>query len=192
MLIAAHFLLDRLRHPRSRADDVVRLRRRFASAEGPSVVSADERDAAEELRRLRAQMLDALGPVTSCSRCARGHPLPHGRWEGGHCCGGTTEGVFSDEEVAVLRLSGTTPFRLAAPRSDHAGCSFRGPEGCSLPTASRPNLCVRYVCRELEAELRARGDLPAIRAIAASIVTAFQRFSRARAARLAVGRSHAG
>ena len=38
------------------------------------------------------------------------------------------------------------------------GGAFRGPEGCSLGAEDRPNLCVRFACRELEAELRASGD----------------------------------
>ncbi len=187
MLVLARKLVDRLRQPRTRADEVAELRRRFAAAPGPAVASAGEVEAARELASLRARMIAALGLVDACAGCARGHPLPHGRWDGGHCCGGTAAGVFGDDEVAALRLSGTTPASLVAPRGDHAGCSFRGPTGCSLDPAHRPNLCVRYLCRELEAELRARGDLPAIKAIGASMSAELARFSRARAARLLAG-----
>jgi hypothetical protein len=183
VLIAARHLVDRLRHPRSRADDVAALRRRFASAEGPGDASPGELEAALELRRLRVALVAELRGATSCAGCARGHPLPHGRWDGGHCCGGSTAGVFTDEEVAALRLSGTTPARLVPPRSDHAGCSFRGPTGCSLDPADRPSICVRYLCRGLEAELRARGELPRVRALASALGAAFGRFSRPRAAR---------
>ncbi|APR75258.1 Hypothetical protein A7982_00604 [Minicystis rosea] len=180
MLIAARHLVDRLRHPRSRADEVAALRRRFA-AEEPA--SAEEIALAEELRRLREKLSAALASVASCSGCARGHPLPHGRWNGGHCCGTETTKVFTDDEVAALRLAGTTPARLLPPRGDHAGCSFRGPEGCSLAVADRPNICVRFICLELEGELRERGDLRAIKAIAADASRAFERFRKLRAAR---------
>ena len=135
MLISAQYLVDRLRHPRSRADEVAALRRRFAAAPvhdgGPSGLSVTERDLALELRRLREALSVALAGVASCSGCARGHPLPHGRWRGGHCCGTRGE-------------------RLSPPAGDHAGCAFRGPDGCSLAPADRPSLCVRYICRELE------------------------------------------
>jgi hypothetical protein len=203
VLIAAQHLVDRLRHPRSRADDLAELRRRFQAAPrapftmGPLAapypgalarardVGADEVQAAAELLRLRRTLSAALSDVASCGGCAEGHPLPHGRWNGGHCCGCQTVQVFTDDEVAALRLSGTTPARLAPPVSDHAGCVFRGPEGCSLDVADRPNLCVRFVCRELEGELGARGDLPRIKALAAELGATFKRFSRLRAARIA-------
>ncbi|MFT3771382.1 MAG: hypothetical protein QM820_38705 [Minicystis sp.] len=182
MLIAARHLVDRLRHPRSRADEVAALRRRFARGER---ASAEEIALAAELRRLREALSTALANVESCSRCARGHPLPHGRWDGGHCCGTETTKVFTDDEVAALRLAGTTPSRLDPPRGDHAGCAFRGPAGCSLAVADRPNICVRFVCLELEGELRERGDLRAIKAIAAEMNKAFERFRKLRAARVA-------
>jgi hypothetical protein len=185
VLLAARHLVDRLRHPRSRADDLLALRRRFAEAEGPAEATPDEVAAAAELRRLRVELSAALAGVSSCSGCAAGHPLPHGRWRGGHCCGCRTEQVFTDDEVAALRLSGTTPGRLSPPISDHAGCAFRGPEGCSLDVADRPSLCVRYVCRELEDELRERGDLAAIKALSTAIARTLERFSRLRAERRA-------
>lgn len=181
MLIAAQHLVDRLRHPRSRADEVAALRRRFAARDE----ATDEEIAlAVELRRLREALSAALGGVESCSRCAKNHPLPHGRWNGGHCCGTETTKVFTDDEVAALRLAGTTPARLVPPRGDHAGCAFRGPEGCSLAVADRPNICVRFVCLELEAELRERGDLREIKAIGAALNKAFERLRKLRAARL--------
>ncbi len=184
MLIAAQYLVDRLRHPRSRADDVVLLRRRFAAEPAPSRVSAEERELALELRRLREALSAALEGVASCSGCARGHPLPHGRWRGGHCCGTRTELVFTDDEVAALRAAGTTPLALSPPGGDHAGCAFRGPLGCSLPPGDRPSICVRYICRELEQELDERGDRREIKALAASLGKAFERFRRLRAARV--------
>jgi hypothetical protein len=178
MLIAARHLVDRLRHPRSRADDVAALRRRLARVEG----TEEEAALAREIRRLREALAAAFTTVEACRGCARGHPLPHGRWHGGHCCGCRTEQVFTDDEVAALALAGTTASDLSPPRGDHAGCAFRGPEGCSLPPAHRPNICVRYLCRELEGELRERGELAPIRAIAADLNKAFERLRRMREA----------
>ena len=183
MLIAAHHLVDRLRHPRSRADEVLAVRRRLVAQPAPSEASDEERALALDLRRLREELTNALAGVSACGTCARGHSLPHGRWNGGQCCGGHTEGVFTDDELASLRLSGTTPARLAPPRADHAGCAFRGPEGCSLEVADRPNLCVRYVCRELEGELHERGSVTSVKAIARQLGQTFDRFSRVRAER---------
>ena len=187
MLIAARHLVDRLRHPRSRADEVLAVRRRLVAQPAPSEASEEERALAGELLRVRTELTEALAGVTSCSGCARGHSLPHGRWSGGQCCGGSTEGIFTDDELAALRLSGTTPSRLSPPRSDHAGCAFRGPEGCSLTVADRPNLCVRYICRELEAELTAAGTLPRVKALARELGDTFARFSSARPVRSAAG-----
>ena len=184
MLITVQHLLDRLRHPRSRADEVASLRRRLAGAPGPDEVSAEEIALAMEMRRLREELSLALAGVTSCGGCAHGHPLPHGRWRGGHCCGTRTALVYTDDEVAALRLSGTTPARLIPPQGDHAGCAFRGPEGCSLEVADRPGICVRFVCMELEGELRERGDLRAIKALGAALARAFERFRALRAERI--------
>jgi hypothetical protein len=182
MLIAAWQLVDRMRHPRTRADELAALRRRFAEA-GRDEPSPGEVEAARRLRELRAELSAALSGVTSCAGCARRHPLPHGRWDGGHCCGCRTTDVFTDDEIAALRLAGTTLARLSPPRSDHAGCVFRGPTGCSLDVADRPNICVRYICRELDAELAARGDRAGIRRIAAEIDATFRRLSASRRAR---------
>jgi hypothetical protein len=197
VLISAQYLVDRLRHPRSRADEVAALRRRFAAAPGPGAASAEEVALAAELRRLRLALSEALAGVESCAGCAKGHPLPHGRWHGGHCCGTRTELVFTDDEVAALRLAGTTPSSLRPPEGDHAGCAFRGPEGCSLGPADRPNICVRFICRELDEELDVRGDRGALRGaeppadrrrvkeIAAALGKAFERWRKLEAARAA-------
>jgi hypothetical protein len=133
-----------------------------------------------ELRRLREELTSALAGVQACGGCARGRSLPHGRWRGGHCCGAPTDAIFTDDELAALRLSGTTPARLSPPRSDHAGCAFRGPEGCSLDAGDRPNLCVRFICRELEGELATRADVARLKEVARDLATTFARFSRAR------------
>ncbi|AKT41210.1 hypothetical protein [Chondromyces crocatus] len=177
MLIAAHHLIDRLRHPRTRADDLAALRRRFAAVRPPTQA---EDEAAQELRRQRLALSAALSEVTSCGGCAKGHPLPAGQWQGGHCCSGRTEGVFTDDEVAALRFAGTSHFDLMPPHAAHAGCVFRGPTGCSLRPEHRPNICVRYLCRELEDELRERGQLSAVKALSAELGRAFKNFVRLR------------
>lgn len=183
MLIAAQYLVDRLRHPRSRADEVDAVRRRLVVQPAPSAASDEELTLARELLRLRGELTHALGAVSACSGCARGRSLPHGRWNGGQCCGGRTEEIFTDDELGALRLSGTTTARLAPPRSDHAGCAFRGPAGCSLDVADRPNLCVRYICRELEAELLEQGTLTNVKKVARELGRTFDELSRVRAAR---------
>lgn len=175
MLISIRYVIDRLRHPRSRAEEVARLRRQLVQQ--PGAVPPAEAAAAQELALLRQELADALGAVRSCSGCARGHPPPHGRWDGGHCCGAATFDLFNDDEVAALRLGGTTPERLVPPPpGDHAGCAFRGPAGCSLQPVDRPTICVRYLCPDLEQELARRGDLEAIEALAARMEGAYLRF----------------
>ena len=182
----AREFLDRLQHPRSRAEALTTLRARLREAPGPVDGPPEEVALALELKRLREALIEALGDVESCRTCARGHPLPWGRWTGGHCCGGRTEILFSDDEVASLRLSGTTADSVTppSPGEDHAGCAFRGERGCSLKVADRPNVCVRYFCPTLTAELNTRGDLPHIRAIAVELESQFARFTALRAERL--------
>jgi hypothetical protein len=153
------------------------VRRRLVAQPVPAEASAEEVALARDLRRLREELTEALATVTACGGCARGRSLPHGRWNGGHCCGGRTEDIFTDDELRALRLSGTTPSRLSPPRSDHSGCAFRGPEGCSLDVADRPNLCVRFICRELESELAASGSSPLVKKLAGDLARTFARFS---------------
>jgi hypothetical protein len=102
-------------------------------------------------------MLRLLGSPRACARCARGHPLPAGRFPGGHCCSGSTLVLFSVDEVAALKLAGTRPGRLEVPRTEQCGCAFRGPTGCSLDPADRPSICARYVCLALRQELTRAG-----------------------------------
>lgn len=180
VLIAARHLVDRLRHPRQRADDLRDVRQRLAALPGPEAVGEEQLALARELRGLRERLIAALGAVESCSGCAVGHPLPFGRWAGGHCCGGKTQTLFTDDELAALKLGGTAPSRLIAPDSDVAGCAFRGPTGCSLSAHDRPNLCTRYLCRDLEREIKQRGDLAAIATLQEQIRDRFERFVRLR------------
>ena len=183
VLISAQQLIDRLRHPRSRADEVASVRRRL-TAQAADAGTPEEASTAKRLRALRQELAGALAGVRSCASCATGYPFPHGRWDGGHCCGGRTDGVFTDDEVAALALGGTTPASLRLPSGDHAGCAFRGPTGCSLEPRDRPNVCVRYTCRGLEKELVARGDRKPIAALQEELRRELARFVASRAARL--------
>jgi hypothetical protein len=185
VLVPVTALLKRWRDDRPdgagarRKEEVAAVRKRMgAAARAPA---GDETVAlAKELRALRPLVLEAFAGVRACSGCGRGRPEPHGHWNGGFCCGGATGGVFDDDEVAALALSGTRPRDLRPPSGDHAGCAFRGPEGCSLDAVDRPNLCVRFACRELEAELRASGEWTRVRALTRRLEQTFARFVKAR------------
>lgn len=154
MLISLRSLIDRARHPASRARELELLRARFAAQ--PSRREAGDRAArlAEEALHHKIELAKAIGEVEACKGCAAKHPAPEGRWPGGFCCGGKTLEIFSAPQVAALKLAGTKASRLRAPPGDHAGCAFRGEKGCSLAVEDRPAICVRYVCLELRSELR--------------------------------------
>lgn len=178
MLISVRSLVDRLRHPRSRANELSRLRARFCAQPGSATATAGREQVAlaRELRALRSELGAAFGAVDACRGCASGRPPPAGRWTGGACCGTRTLDVFSPDEVAALKLGGTRDADLRAPRADHAGCAFRGPEGCSLPAVHRPNVCVRYICLELRAELHDRPDWRNLGKLARALQQTFERF----------------
>jgi hypothetical protein len=178
VLVPVHHLVRRLRMPASRRVEVDAVRARMARARGRTA-SPEARALAVELRELRPQVLAAFEAVQACGGCGRGHSEPHGHWNGGFCCGGRTEGVFDDDEVAALALGGTRSRDLVPPDGEHAGCAFRGPAGCSLDARDRPDLCVRFVCRELEQELRERGEWERVRALTRRLETTFARFVRA-------------
>jgi hypothetical protein len=180
VLISARHLVDRFRQRKRRAEDLAELARELAKLPSPSKAPAELVEIANRLRQLRERLAEALGEVESCSHCAKGHPFPFGRWEGGHCCGGRTEQLFTRDELWALKLSGTSMRSLRTPVSDLAGCAFRGPTGCSLEPRHRPNLCVRYLCRDLEGELRRRGDKPEIEALARELGATFERFAAMR------------
>lgn len=179
MLVPVTALLRRWRGPTARAAEVADVRRRIAAA-AREPASDEVRALALELRALRPQVLLAFQGVRACTGCGHGRPEPHGHWNGGFCCGGKTSGVFDDDEVAALALAGTRPGRLRPPAGDHAGCAFRGPTGCSLDAVDRPSLCVRFACRELEAELRASGRWERVRALTRQLEKTFARFVKAR------------
>lgn len=183
MLIPVRYLVDRLRQPRSRADEALTVRRRLADQAATTPISA-ESAAAHELRELRLALSAAIGQVESCKTCAVGHAPPHGHFAGGHCCGLATPDAFNDDELAALHQAGTRPADLRLPRGDHAGCAFRGPQGCSLRTQDRPNLCLRYLCPDLMRELHRRGDLSRIEALGAQMEQVYLRFITLRRERL--------
>jgi hypothetical protein len=153
---------------------------RQARAQSRTESGEELRTLAAELRELKPKVLQAFDGVQACRSCARGRPAPHGRWDGGFCCGGRTEGVFDDDEIAALAIAGTRPRDLQPPDGDHAGCAFRGPTGCSLEPVDRPALCVRFACRELEAELRATGRWSEVRALTRRLEETMRRFSDTR------------
>ena len=177
MLLPVRDLVRRWRGPRSRTLEVDAVRKRIADAARRGG-SDDAGALAREIRELKPQVLAAFADVKACGGCGSGRSLPHGRWDGGFCCGGRTEGVFDEGETAALALAGTRPRDLRVPEGDHAGCAFRGPEGCSLDARDRPSLCVRFVCRELEGELRESGEWSRIRALTQRLETAFARFAK--------------
>ena len=134
-------------------------------------------DAAARLKVAREVFVEAQGTLTACATCARGHELPHGRWDGGFCCGGRTSELFTDEELAGLVACGVGASALVPPRSsDHAGCVFRGPLGCSLAPLARPSICLWYLCRDVGRELAATGRGHSVGALAASLQEAFEAF----------------
>jgi hypothetical protein len=191
VLLPVSALLARWRGPQGRRVEVKALRARLARAAreadaGPEADPGPEADTlralAAEVRDLKPLVLRAFDGAHACGGCGRGRPAPHGRWDGGFCCGGRTEGVFDDDEVAALALAGTRPRDLRPPpdRDDHAGCAFRGATGCSLEPAHRPALCVRFACRELEAELRAAGRWSELRALARRLDEAMRRLADGR------------
>lgn len=181
MFATARHILDRLVEPRSRANELKDVRCRLAAQPGPGFASATEAQLAQRLRALREELSARLGKVEACGQCARPRSAS---WPGGYCCSAQTRNLFTDDELAALKLSGTTSTQLKPPRSDPAGCAFRGPQGCSLDAAHRPSLCVRYVCRELQGELEHRRDWSAIAQLQEELRAVFERFTEIRAERI--------
>jgi hypothetical protein len=180
MLIFARYLVDRTRVSRARAECALELRRRLAVQPGPGAVGAQAVRIARDLCCMRKALSEAFGSLGSCAACSR---PPSRDWPGGDCCKAPSERLFTDDELASLKLSGTTPARLRPARANRDGCPFSSPTGCSLEPADRPNACVRYVCRDVDAELRERGDRAAIAARQTELQLAFERFVRLRATR---------
>lgn len=183
MLIPIERLLLRARHLRTRADELIELHGRLRAARAQRT-GDEERAAARELRALKVQISASLTSVTSCASCAVGKRLPRGAFAGGDCCSGVTADLFSDDEVAALAAAGTRPRDLRAPKRVHAGCAFRGDQGCTLGAEDRPERCVSYMCSILRRELRTRGELAEADALTAELRTVMARFTALRSARL--------
>jgi len=183
-LLLGRYLVDRLRLPRVRADEVLDVRRRLLDQAGPSRARPQELATARRLRELRLEAARAFGRLERCATCAVGRPPPHGAYAGGFCCGATTAEIFPDDELAALRLGGTSPGDLAPARGALAGCAFRGPTGCVLPPAHRPSQCLRHLCYDIVRELQARGDLGTLEDLSEQLRSTFLEFAQHRQGRL--------
>jgi hypothetical protein len=183
VLVSVKYVLDRLLGPRTRADELYDLRRQLLAQAGPGVASPEEEQLALSLRELREQLAAQFAPVEACAQCGQPESTD---WPGGHCCSAHTRDLFSDHELAALRLAGTTPAHLKPPRASHRGCAFRGPAGCSLAVAHRPCVCVGYACRELQIELHRRGDGQANVRLQEELHVVFERFVARRNQRMEV------
>lgn len=183
MLIAVERLLLKVRQPRSRADELIELRRRVR-AEVAGGADDEERALAAEVKARKLSVSAELRAVTSCRTCAKGQPWPRGHYDGGDCCAGVTEILFDEPELAALVHAGTRARHLVAPREDHVGCSFRGPQGCTLEVEHRPARCVHYLCDVLRRELHDRGQLDAIEAKLGDLDRSMQKFRAVHRARV--------
>ncbi len=64
--------------------------------------------------------------------------------------------LFSEKDILFLRLSGRKQ-RWRREAMTKKGCWFLGSSGCNLDSKSRPFICHRYICSDLEEEIK-RGD----------------------------------
>ena len=183
MLIAVERLLIKLRQPASRARELIELHERLRTELAADVDEAERALARSVLvqKRVVAAELEA---VRSCQTCATGQAFPVGHYDGGACCSGVTADLFDEHELAALAHAGTRTRDLIAPRTEHAGCAFRGSTGCTLELAHRPARCVHYVCNTLRRELHARGQLDAIERELAELDRGMQQFRALHRARL--------
>ena len=177
MLIAVERLLIKIRQPRSRAAELIALRRRLRT-ERARDVDDEERALARDVLARKLAVSAELTAVSSCRSCATGAPWPRGAHDGGDCCAGVTADLFDDNELAALAHAGTRPNDLVPPAGTdaHAGCAFRGPTGCSLEVTHRPGRCVHYLCETLRGELHARGQLDAMEAKLGELNRTMQQF----------------
>jgi hypothetical protein len=122
------------------------------------------RKVAARLAALRERLGGLTGSPACCRTCAAQLPDPSPGFGGGFCCGGATAGITPPEELVALWLAGARLDRRRVTAT-HAGCIFRAPTGCTLAFRERPAVCLRFACRELEAELHARGVLQEVLAL---------------------------
>lgn len=176
MLLSIDRLLRRRAEPESRAAELDTLRARFRAQPSAREAGSAAVESAKRLRDLRVAMSASFENVEACGSCAKGRPEPNGHWVGGSCCGSRTLDLFTPHEVAALKLAGVRFEDLHAPRGDHAGCAFRGESGCSLDAAQRPSVCVRYLCLELRAEVKAKPEWRRISELGAALRDEASRF----------------
>ena len=177
MLIAVERLLIKVRQPKSRANELIELRRRLRD-ELARDIAGEERALARDVRARKLAIAAELHSISSCRTCATGQPWPTGGYDGGACCSGVTANLFDDNELAALAHAGTRPRDLVPPGGSaaHAGCAFRGPRGCTLDVMHRPGRCVHYLCDMLRRELFQRGQLDAVEAKLAELTRVMQQF----------------
>ena len=133
------------------------LRARYRAQPSRRASSRLERRRADQIVELKRQLAAAMSGADACASCAIGCAPPSGHFDGGRCCGTDTRQVFTRAEVRAIKVAGLpAPNAPAEGGAKAAGCLFRGPKGCSLPTEQRPARCLIYVCLELRDELRAR------------------------------------
>jgi len=183
VFVAVERLLIKLRQPADRAHELIALHARLRS-ELAATIEADEQALAEAVLAQKRAISAHLTAVHSCRTCATGQPRPVGHYDGGACCSGVTADLFDDNELAALVHAGTRVGNLVAPRTDHAGCAFRGPTGCTLELDHRPARCVHYVCNTLRRELHSRHQLDMIEAGLAELDRRMQAFRAVHQARL--------
>lgn len=175
---------ERWFQPGTRVASLWKLRQALLQEPSNEKISTEEKMLVGEMMRIRESLLAKSGVVQSCSSCAKGCPLPHGRWDGGFCCSGHTDDIFNPVEVAFLRASGAQPIDFQPPASEHAGCAFRGPTSCSLQPKHRPNLCLYYICDDLSHELASKGRWDDVDHLAQQLRDALEQFARLREERL--------
>ncbi len=161
-----------------------RLRKALRQVRDSGRLSERECDLVLRLRVSRERIAEEAGVLEACAQCATSYPLPASTWAGGYCCSGRTEALFDEIELATLGGASTRPRHLRPPRSPAAGCIFRGAEGCSLLPRHRPNKCLRYLCRDAQRELHARGALELVEALCRDNEHQFEQFARVRISRL--------
>lgn len=174
------FFRDRLRHQSSRVRQLKTLRTRWQALDTQETWTKEQRHLGQEMRQLREQIAESLEGVHSCRECGKGCPLPEGQWDGGFCCGGRTEELFPEAELASLCAGGIKSHQPTAPRGPHAGCVFRGATGCTLSPAQRPNLCLTYMCRDLSRELATRPNAKHLLHLCDELTNTFKEFQKTR------------
>jgi GNAT superfamily N-acetyltransferase len=102
VLIAIERLLIKVRQPKSRADELIALRRRLRD-ELARDIDDEERALARDVHARKLAVAAALHSISSCRTCATGQPWPRGGYDGGDCCSGVTANVFDDHEPAWRR-----------------------------------------------------------------------------------------